>query len=122
LVDDVILQPFEDALLGLEYTSAVKATSQSSSSEENQEEVEKRSCQYKEILERISEVFGVVIVHAAFPKSTSCASVAASQSQRSLYGHYRREFEQKALQEQNADAVQKAKLVFQTLLKYRVPI
>ncbi|KAG0255929.1 hypothetical protein BG011_004855 [Mortierella polycephala] len=121
-VNDVILQPFGDALQGPECASATKTTLQSSSPGKSQEEAERQSRQYTETFERISEVFGVVIVHAAFPKTASCISVSTSHSQSSLYRHYKREFEQKALQEQNASAIQKAKLVFQTLLKYRVSI
>ncbi|KAF9181355.1 hypothetical protein BGZ51_005522 [Haplosporangium sp. Z 767] len=121
-VDNVILQPFGDALHGPECASAAKTTLQSSPPGQSKEEAKRQSCQYKEIFERISEVFGIVITHTTFPKAASYASVATSHSQNSLYQHYKREFEQKALQEQNAVTIRKAKLVFQTLLKYRVSI
>ncbi|KAG9323010.1 hypothetical protein KVV02_007440 [Mortierella alpina] len=78
--------------------------------------------EYTDTVDRLSQVLGVVCMHAALPGSQVNGSMTGSNSQNSLYRHYKKEFELKALQEQKNASIQKAKAVFHALLKFRTNI
>ncbi|KAG0312414.1 hypothetical protein BGZ99_009531 [Dissophora globulifera] len=82
--------------------------------------------QYSERLERLSKVFGVPCSHAGEICSPGASSLSGTKgggaSQDLLYRHYKRDFEQIALQEHILAMTHKAQAVFHCLLTYRTSI
>ncbi|KAF9570895.1 hypothetical protein EC968_001204 [Mortierella alpina] len=86
------------------------------------DDLDRKRQEYKDTIDRLAEVLGVVCMHAALPGCQANASLTGSNSQNSLYRHYKKEFELKALQEQKNASIQKAKAVFHALLKFRTNV
>ncbi|KAF9275016.1 hypothetical protein BGZ68_000175 [Mortierella alpina] len=87
--------------------------------EQHQDDLARKRQEYNDTVDRLSQILGVVCTHAALPGSQANASMTGSTSQNSLYRHYKKEFELKALQEKKNVSIQKAKAVFLALLKFR---
>ncbi|KAF8941552.1 hypothetical protein BGZ58_006955 [Dissophora ornata] len=123
-LDDYMLKPLREDIQYLKCQSALESTLDSIMSEQRRDLCDYLVVKYDESIERLSRIFGTVCTHVTRPTTTSVAgtSRATNQSQNSLYRHYKKEFEQKAIQEQTATATRHAQAVFRTLLTYRANI
>ncbi|KAG0211979.1 hypothetical protein BGX28_007063 [Mortierella sp. GBA30] len=120
-LDIVVLGSLRENIERLE--RHVKASSHADPTQEHQNELEQRQHEYRETMERISKILGIVCVQAGFSGNRAGDSPAmATQGQNSLYRHYKKEFELQVLQEQKAAVIQQAKEVFHSLLKFRVSV
>ncbi|KAF9909239.1 hypothetical protein EC991_008876 [Linnemannia zychae] len=116
-LDEVVLRSLRDELERLENLDP--------QSIEQERTLPELSDKYKETFDRLSIVLGVVFSHATKSDAVtkSLAGLAEKQpSQTSLYRHYKRDFELKALQEKNALAIRNSAAVFQSLLTFRTTI
>ncbi|KAG0377833.1 hypothetical protein BGX24_005354 [Mortierella sp. AD032] len=115
-LDEVIMRSLRDDLEHLEHPNPQHV-------EQEEAALPKLGDKYKETLDRLSNILGVVFSHANKSDSGSTQDATEKQqSQTSLYRHYKRDFELKALQEQNALAIRNSADVFQSLLTFRTTI
>ncbi|KAF9138594.1 hypothetical protein BGX30_008973 [Mortierella sp. GBA39] len=115
-LDEVVLRSLHDELERLEHPDPPQPL-------EHEPVIPEMGDKYKDTLDRLSNIFGVVFSHATIRSETGTGAGAEKQkSQTSLYRHYKRDFELKALQEQNAQAIRNSAAVFQLLLTFRTTI
>lgn len=115
-LDEVILRSLRDELERLEHPDPAQPL-------EHEPKLPELGDKYKDTLDRLSNILGVVISHATIRSETGTgAGAEKQQSQTSLYRHYKRDFELKALQEQNALAIRNSAAVFQSLMTFRTTI
>ncbi|KAF9964106.1 hypothetical protein BGZ70_006929 [Mortierella alpina] len=120
-LDCVILGSLRDDIGQLEHSiNTGSAPEQSIDTQKG--DLDRKRDEFKSTTDRLSQVLGVVCMHATSPGSQVNASMTGSNSQNSLYRHYKKEFELKAQLEQKNASIQKAKAVFHALLKFRANI
>ncbi|KAF8940097.1 hypothetical protein BGZ47_007883 [Haplosporangium gracile] len=115
-LDEVVLRSLRDELERLEHLDPQQTV-------EREATLPELGDKYKETLDRLSNILGVVFSHATIRSESGTGKIAEKQqSQTSLYRHYKRDFELKALQEKNAQAIHNSAAVFQSLLTFRTTI
>lgn len=114
-LDEVVLRPLRDELERLEHLDPAQPL-------EHESTLPELGDKYKDTLDRLSNILGVVFSHATIRSETGTGTGSEKQSQTSLYRHYKRDFELKALQEQNGQAIRNSAAVFQSLLTFRATI
>ncbi|KAG0074002.1 hypothetical protein BGZ90_011104 [Linnemannia elongata] len=115
-LDEVVLRSLRDELERLEHSDSPQPL-------EHEPTLPELGDKYKDTLDRLSNILGVVFSHATIRSEYGAGAGAEKQrSQTSLYRHYKRDFELKALQEQNAQAIRNSAAVFQSLLTFRTTI
>ncbi|CAO3567179.1 unnamed protein product [Mortierella alpina] len=120
-LDCVILGSLRDDIGRLEH-SINTGSAPEQSMETQKGDLDRKRDEYKCTVDRLSQVLGIVCMHATSPGAQVNASMTGSNSQNSLYRHYKKEFELKAQLEQKNASIQKAKDVFHALLKFRANI
>ncbi|KAF9361057.1 hypothetical protein BGX26_006145 [Mortierella sp. AD094] len=119
-LDEVVFKPLRDDIQRLKQLISMESAEESPS-REHQQDLDCKKSYLKEQMERIAKVFGVACTQAVSPKNRA-DPLAKNQSQNSLYRHYKKEFELKALQEKKALVTRNSQEVFQFLMNYRVGI
>ncbi|KAG0280464.1 hypothetical protein BGZ95_010033 [Linnemannia exigua] len=115
-LDEVILRSLRDGLEHLEHPDPQHT-------EQEEAALPESGDKYNQTLDRLSNTLGILFSHATKSDSGSTQVAMEKQgSQTSLYRHYKRDFELKALQEQNALAIRNSAAVFQSLLTFRTTI
>ncbi|KAF9924823.1 hypothetical protein FBU30_005272 [Linnemannia zychae] len=112
-LDEVVLRSLRDETERLEYPDSQPMEQVASPLELGDK--------HKDILDRMSSTIGVVLSHIT-KRLPKIGPVEGPQINTSLYRHYKRDFELKAQQEQNARAIRDSAAVFQSLLTFRTAI
>jgi hypothetical protein len=115
-LDEVVLRSLRDELERLEQLDPLQQPA------EHETTPLELGGKYKQTLDRLSNILGVVFSHATSHTESGTGSTDKKSSQTSLYRHYKRDFEVKALQEQNLQAIRNSAAVFQSLLTFRTTI
>lgn len=115
-LDEVVLRSLRDEIERLEQVDPLQQTMGHEATSPEMGD------KYKQTLDRLSNILGVVFSRTTTTTESGTGFADKQSSQTSLYRHYKRDFELKALQEQNAQAIHNSAAVFQSLLTFRTTI
>ncbi|KAF9432039.1 hypothetical protein BGZ76_011384 [Entomortierella beljakovae] len=119
-LDDVIFKKMRDDISHFEQSmteSLVELPTQ-----DTQSDLDRMKSEFTEQTKRITRIVGAACTQATTFEMVVDSSLVKNSSQNSLYRHYKKEFETKALQERKYRAIQESQAVLQFLMNFRVSV